>query len=381
MDTIDTIIHILSNLDTLEILKCSSINKLFYKATNNQNIWMEKIYHDFCPNENFLIPIPEQNYHEYKQIYKKYYQITSQNYHILEHNCTQKTLPHPPNIRRTIKLHDVNLLSKYLYCRVDNEDYDGIGNIKILLFTEHLIENSILDLITAVLLNIEGQSITCSNMYLMIMEKLSMVKLSKKYCEKNNSWCYEINIQLNTLEKWIPSIHHKLMEIKMTFVDEHLFQNAHIIIEHISLDEKINPTNVLIFHSIEYWHNYLHCKDPVRINMEILFPLVGMLIYLINLEMNCIVSFEFDSMLITINYKVIEIQQREIFKLESNMYYVPLERIVQQKVKNINDCCWSHCKTKVVLQINNENWKYEAFSLCVIPLCYNRILYSREKVE
>lgn len=55
MNTIDTVVLILSNLDVFEIIKYSSINKLFYKASNNQNIWMKILTRDFCYNGIFSL--------------------------------------------------------------------------------------------------------------------------------------------------------------------------------------------------------------------------------------------------------------------------------------------------------------------------------------
>lgn len=236
MDIMEIIFHVLSNLDIFEIVKCSSINKLFYRTTNNPNLWMEKLNHDFCYNKILSIPIlnPKQYKNVYKNVYKKYYYLHTKCNNILEHNCTHEIpsyLPIPklsPNIGYHTQYYDTDFCDSQKQCinlTVNKNHYIGIGNIKLSLFTKYLLNVSA---------KTEGQYIAWYNIGLMIMQKFNRIELSETHYEKNKLWCYEIKIQFNTVEHWIPTLENKRIFIEVYFAKKHPFQNIGITIPHIS---------------------------------------------------------------------------------------------------------------------------------------------------
>ena len=230
MDTIEVIICILSYFDVFEIVKCSSINKLFYKASDDQDIWMKIFNHDFCYNGIFSLPTMEQNLCDYKQIYKKYYCMTIRKNLLFKHDYTPKNISClsqlSPNIKYTAKYYPADIYRGCeLYCQASNENYDGIRNIKILLFVKRPFDESLIKLIKMVRISIGKRYIALYNIGLMIMRKLNIIELSET-CHETNNLCHEINIQLNTKEHLMFTMNNKSIEIEILFMDDNLLQSA-----------------------------------------------------------------------------------------------------------------------------------------------------------
>ena len=335
MDTVDTISLILSYLDTFEIVKYSSINKLFYKAANNQYIWMNKLNYDFCHNGIFSYQFL------YKKIYKKYYYINIQNYHTLERDCTKKISYHsqisklPLDIKHVTQCYNTHQTKNGHLCRIHNSDYDGIGCIKLILFTEHLLKDSVINLINAIQLRSEGLYFACYNIGLMIMQKINKIELSEIHYEKDNLWCYEIEICFNKEEKWIPTLGAKMIKIKVNFINEHLLRKVCVVIDHISLNESTSMIKCMDYNHINLFIKkvgYLKFNDYI-VNfaastserrtycsnnyIDIIFMdkkiysslMVGIFIYLLEKNKIHTLPFDFDGITIKINGKIIELDK------------------------------------------------------------------------
>ena len=406
MDITEIIYHILSNLDAFEIVKYSSINKLFYRTTNNSNLWMEKLNHDFCYNK--ILSPPISNPKQYKNIYKKYYYIHTKCNHILEHNCTHEIssyLPIPklfPNIGYHTQYYDADfndLQKKCINLNVNQNHYIGIGNIKLLLFTKYLLNDSAKNLIKMIKLITEGQYISWYNIGLMIMQKFNRIELSETQYEKNKLWCYEIKIQFNTTEYWIPTLKNKQIIIKVNFAKDHPFQNIGIMIDHIYSNEKMYSFMAKFKYSefINYVVNFapslswltLYLVDHphfTHVPINIFSPLIGIFVFMLDDNKVCTLPFEFSSIGIRIDHEVIEIQQKEIFRLEPNMYYIPMTlwRIMEQKIMTTKKCCWHNFETSIMLQIKNISYDRkndESSLIYYVPLCYIGTMYTCGKVN
>lgn len=341
---------------------------------------MEKVNNDFCHNGIFSFPNMGPNWYEYKEIYQKYYRISTKSYRIVKHDCITKIISCLPrlssNIKHTIQYHEADLSENKMYCYVNNENYDGIGNITIVLSTKHLFENSIINLIKKIRLITKKRTIVWCNIGLMIMHKLNLIKLSETHYEKDKLWYYEISIEFNTTEDWMLAT-DKSIEIVLFFVDEHLLQSVHVIVNHILLNEKINLFTKM-FENLTF-NNYFvdfvpsdvlgicDCpSDSIQMGIKIYSPPMGLFIY----------SMDRNSMVVVVNNRITEIQQKEILKLGQNIYYIPLTigRGMEEEVMKIKKCCWNYSETKILLQINNV--RNNQSLLFLSPLCYHKTIYS-----
>lgn len=383
MDTIEVIICILSYFDVFEIVKCSSINKLFYKASDDQDIWMKIFNHDFCYNGIFSLPTMEQNLCDYKQIYKKYYCMTIRKNLLFKHDYTPKNISClsqlSPNIKYTAKYYPADIYRGCeLYCQASNENYDGIRNIKILLFAKRPFDESLIKLIKMVRISIGKRYIALYNIGLMIMRKLNIIELSET-CHETNNLCHEINIQLNTKEHLMFTMNNKSIEIEILFMDDNLLQSACVMIEHILLEEEqltkiYERKNYFINFTQKVTYNMLdHSSSSVYTKIYLSVPPIGIFIYLMNKNYFHTKIFEFDNMMILIDKENVEIQRKEILNLE-NVYYIPLalEKNMEQRIMKIKECCWHNLFVEMVLQINNIKWDNETPWLVISPLCYHQ---------
>lgn len=206
-------------------------------------------------------------------------------------------------------------------CQINNANYNGIGNIKILLSVKYPLEDSVINLISAIHFIIGERKIKLTKIGLRIVQKLNIIELSEIFYEKDNMSHYEINIQFNTVEYWIPTI------------NKILFQNAYIVMEHILLDvnndslikifERSAFNNYFIYFNASFIENISYGDNFVQVDIIIHNPPIGLFIYLRKRGEVCAETFEFDSMLVTINNLVTEVQQKEILKFELGIYYIP----------------------------------------------------------
>lgn len=143
---------ILINLPVQKFVECSSISKLFYKASNNQYMWKKKLIHDFGYKGIFTI-------------YKKYYWIYTQSNVQLCFDCFRncKIYSRIPQITSDTKyitkyynsLFDIHNMS--LQCILDDKNCIRIKNITLLLFTKHQIIGKATNLIKKITLKTDGQ--------------------------------------------------------------------------------------------------------------------------------------------------------------------------------------------------------------------------------
>ena len=145
---------------------------------------------------------------------------------ILVHNDIHPYLPIPklsPDTNYITESHNigVTVTNSYIKCLVDNGNYIGIGNIKLLFFTKYPLEStSVINLIRKIKLRAEGFEIGWYKINLMIMQKLNRIRLSEIFYEVNKSWCYEINIHFNTVENWLPTLRNKNNSHRNRFLEE-----------------------------------------------------------------------------------------------------------------------------------------------------------------
>ena len=171
---------------------------------------MEKLNYDFCHNGIFSLPTLEHI--QYKEIYKKYYQLNIQSYHIVKHACNDRIYHHLPipklssNIDRNSKSYKcIRKEQQEYFYEIDNKDYDGIENIKLILITEHLLEDPVINLIRTIQIRIDRLNIAWDNVGLKIMHKLKRINLSETCYPKDKLQYYEIKINFNTKENWLPT--------------------------------------------------------------------------------------------------------------------------------------------------------------------------------
>lgn len=389
----DILILILQNLPIQNIVECSSINKLFYKAYNNLDIWKNKLTHEG------KFTIPEQNYKKYKEIYQKYYCIQIQYNRSTKYNCIHKyvsflKLPKiPSGIKYTTKHYDNNFdfQKMSIYCFINVQNCVGIKNIKLLLFAKQQITGAAINLISSMRISTEGLNISWRNVGLLVMEKMNAIKISEIFYEENGMWHYEIKIQFNAKEKWLSTPREKDSRFGVQFVNNPTLHDVHVDVKCILLeDEKIKsmimdvPNNLLFYNYPMIFKQYsmtLNNSDTKKLlikNLEIRFPLIGIFIYLRNFKNTCMRPFKFDSIMVTIGICNITMQQQELLQLEPNIYYIPmiLEQIDEKDlVKHL--CYCNNVVTRITLTIDSIDWGNNiSVALYFTPLCYERHVYS-----
>ena len=388
MNNIDTLFNILQHLNGIEIIICSTTNNLFYKVANNELLWSKKLNTDFFNNGI----LSEQN--NYKELYKKYYWLYTNIFCIQNNTCPHDIHPYlpipklSPDTNYITESHNtgVTVTNSYIKCLADNGNYIGFGNIKLLFFTKYPLEStSVINLIRKIKLRAEGFEIGWYKINLMIMQKLNRIRLSEIFYEVNKSWCYEVNIHFNTVENWLPTLGNKNIVIEIYFWRKYLFDNVHLMIDHItsekSLFMKMFTDSTFCNHIIKFDSTYCatisHCNHDYIMILRFRQIPMGIFIYLTNEREIHIQQFEFDNIMVTINEQTIKIQQKEIFTLETNVYYVPMA------LANIKKCCWNNTiAIDIIICINNINWNKNNLSirptsLCFSALCYYNRIFSK----
>lgn len=230
------------------------------------------------------------------------------------------------------------------------------------------------------------------------MQKFNRIELTETHYEKNNLWCYEIIIQFNAIERWIPTLNNKMILMMIKFVDGHPLRKIRVEIDHILPNKKI--TLFVKKFKCSVFYNYVINFIPTQsllvshfigdysasMCFSVNLPLIGIFIFVLDKNKVCTLALEFSNIELTINNKFVNVGQKEIFKLEPNIYYIPIVpwKIMEQKVITTNKCCWCNFRTHITLQIENINCdrkNSESSKLCCTPICYHNIKYVRGKIE
>lgn len=422
MNNIDITHCILQHLDTTEIIKCSSINKLFYKVANNPCIWTEKLNHDF--GNYGIFTISEQNYHMHKLIYKKYYSIYIQNTYNKKIICSNNTVSYLPIPKISFDEYVTKEYNLYwdiqkmrIQCTIDSKNYAGIGNIKLQLVTNEQLICSAVDLIAVIQLITSTRKLTWDNMDLMIMQKLNLIKISETFCEKNDLWHYEIKLQFNAVENWFPTFGNSAVDnaigntmttkFNTSFVPNILLCNVGVLVDHIPFDnEKINLfkemcdnstfynclINISQLHVVQIQISPTSERIDQNINIRATRLFAGIVFYLQDIDHirflppNNIRTkpFTFDEIKITINEEIITMQQKEIFQLESGIYYVPMmlksgKQILENMIIPV-PTKWSY--KSITLNITNIVWDNDGTPTFIryVPLCYYHCMFFYGKI-
>ena len=394
MDNIDIIFNILQYFNGKGIITYSSVNKVFYLVTNNNLTWFQKLNNDFCHNGVFSLPTLARI--NYKELYKKYYHLHVISFYKCEHICIGDIIPYlsipklSPKTNFVTESHNTHRhMGQNILCRLFNDNYIGIGNVKLLFFSKYPLESSVMNLIKEIRLNSEGLMISWHKIGLIIMQKLNKIKISETFYEVDKLWCYELKIQFNATENWLHTWNYKMITIEVVFVKDYSFDDVRLKIDHIVFGAE-NDSLVKVFmnsifsnYTVKFFstkfkkisHSYY---DSIIATIRIRqFP-IGIFIFLMdeNMERTLTYEFEFDNIIVTINKQIVEIQYSEILTLEQNIYFVPmaLEEIREQNLVNTKNCCWSIEKT-IKIRINKMNWNKNNLSitsaqLCFSPLCY-----------
>lgn len=123
-----------------------------------------------------------------------------------------------PETNYVTESHDICMYqNKYINHKIDNKNYIGIGDIKLLFFTKYPFESSVIDLIKVIRLTTEGFSIAWYKIGLIIMQKMDKIKLSETFYKVDKSWCHEIKINFNVVENWLPTLKKKDNKHKSRF--------------------------------------------------------------------------------------------------------------------------------------------------------------------
>lgn len=146
------------------------------------------------------------------------------------------------------------------------------------------------------------------------------------------------------MENWLPTLKNKTTFIEVQFIEDHLVDHVHFLIDHIMLDAEKSSFVKMFMNSefcsydfnpyqIKTVHENISTFGCVGNSIPIYkFPM-GILIYLTDNDMVQTYPFGFSKIKMIVNEQNIEIQQKEIFVLEPNIYYIPL---ILEEMRNQN---------------------------------------------
>ena len=355
----DILYHIMCYLSIQDIIRCSSVNNLFHTVTSKQNLWKNKLNHDFRCNNTI---ISEQNHH--KEIYKTYYSIHRlYKTNLYNPSHSQKINTFPPKLPFDCKYntirHDCTLFTNdpilkmyYRYNFNHTKNFCGYRNIRLSLLTRQKIFCKLTEIISSASLLIDGiiYSMLTTNTINIMYNFYDIVQ--KIPYRENNIWYHEIIIPFGPTINWIPSVSTQNTTIEIVFYREQLRKyelvNSYILVDHIN-DFGKSDTALEIFLISPCHYLYIEIldmeldmemqmlinetyKEKVYNNCSIVYKpklgvvIIGFFLYLIKqvTSKEILVQFKFDNIVFSIHDKQIKLEFSMAFKLNQCIYYVPL---------------------------------------------------------
>lgn len=339
MNIVDIIYIILTKLDVPNIVKCSSISKIFNNTCNNDQLWAIKL--------NEYYPFPKNIDH--KETYKKYYRIHTLN-KLLSMHAFWTVGTYIPKIQRLPKLpFDTKYVTKNHklvnnQCTISNINYIGIRRIKILLVVKQKIKELSINLIRKIILKLGRiYSTELNTREIELMQKINGKEKQEISYEKNGLWYHEINLLFGIIKPWLPTMDCGSHILEVHLRNKEIIHDTNVIVSYINLENKqmkeilktmgfmINTVDILKYTTFIFRDIYYNKVAKIKKNQNfIMIKLLtcastsGIIFYLMDSKMFNVQKWNFGTLTLIINSEEIKMERKEIIKMDQNMYYISL---------------------------------------------------------